>query len=153
VYVDAIVSSATNAEVMTVAEERVDLLMVEEPTTTRLLDFPVSVVAMPEDVPTGASVDVATLEVIVEPAELVVVMGTVVETSEELWREDEAAELDTADADDAVLDCAALELAAELVDAVDEVPEVALLVGVLWAVVLVGELVDVGVVAELVADV
>lgn len=48
-YVDCSVSSAIRAEVITVAEERVERLMVEEPNTTRLLALPVSVRTIPDD--------------------------------------------------------------------------------------------------------
>jgi len=57
------VSSASSAEVIVVAEESVERLMVEEPMTTMLLALPVIVRTTPVAVcrdEAGASVDVAT---------------------------------------------------------------------------------------------
>jgi len=65
---------------MVVADERVDRSIVDEPSTTRLWALPVIVrTALESDVvDAGTSVDVATLEVTVEPSEFVVVTATVV---------------------------------------------------------------------------
>jgi len=100
VYVEGRVSSARRAEVMVVAEERVERLMVLEPITTRLLAVPVRVRTTPpgfeadclgeEDA--GRRVEVAMLEVIVEPAELVVVTAMVVGSSVELGESEETSE-------------------------------------------------------------
>jgi len=72
------VSSATNADVIVVAEESVERSMVLLPTTTRLLELPDSVLAMPEDVVRGTAVLVTKLEVMVLPEASVVVIGMVV---------------------------------------------------------------------------
>ena len=94
------VSKATNAVVIVVADESVDLLMVEEPTTTIPLAAPVSVLTTPDPVLAGTRVDVATLEVIVEPSAFVVVTATVVGSSIELVTCEEAAAADEASADE-----------------------------------------------------
>jgi len=60
VYVDGSVSSATKADVMVMADDRVERSIVDEPITTMLLDLPVSVFTMPDVVEAGARVDVAT---------------------------------------------------------------------------------------------
>jgi len=84
VYVDRAVSSATRADVIVVALESVERLIVDEPTTTRLLALPVSVLTTSLEVVAAARVEVAMLDVTVEPCELVVVTATVVGISVEL---------------------------------------------------------------------
>jgi len=84
-----------SAEVITVAEDSVERLIVDEPKTTRLLALPVSVRTIPDDVcsaTAAASVDVLMLVVIVLPLALVVVTATVVLISVELGASDDAAE-------------------------------------------------------------
>lgn len=149
VYVDTgIVSSAISAEVIVTADERVERLIVDEPMTTRLLEEPVSVDTMAEDVcfvDAAASVEVAMREVTVEPSELVVVTAMVVDTSVELGVCDEAV-------DDAAEDASSVEEAAVAEEsAVDESAEdEAAAVADVWAAV---ESVEVGVADELSSDV
>ncbi len=85
---------------MVVAEERVERLIVLEPNTTRLLAVPVMVRTTPPacvwdgwaEEEAGSRVEVAMLEVIVEPAELVVVTAMVVGSSLELGEMEETSE-------------------------------------------------------------
>lgn len=74
------VSSATSADVIVVAEKRVERSMVLLPTMTRLLDLPDSVRTIADGVAAeaGAAVLVTMLEVIVLPDLSVVVIGIVV---------------------------------------------------------------------------
>lgn len=63
---------------MTVADDNVERSMVDDPTTTKLLDLPECVVTIAVVAGAVTVVDVATLEVMVEPSELVVVTSIVV---------------------------------------------------------------------------
>jgi hypothetical protein len=81
------VASASSAEVMVVFPVSVERSMVDEPITTRLLALPVKVFTTPLEVcrdVTGASVDVLTLEVTVDPSAFVVVTAMVVGSNVEL---------------------------------------------------------------------
>ena len=82
VYVDGMVSDATRAFVTTVALERVERLMVDDPITTSLLADPVRV-DTPLFVEPPATADVVIRLVTAEPCELVVVTSIVVGTVDE----------------------------------------------------------------------
>lgn len=121
---------------MVVAEDRVERLMVDEPRTTRLLDLPVSVRTTPVDVArdeAAARVDVAMLEVTVEPSLLVVVTAIVVGISVELCSCDDTAD-ETADVADVSVEDAALSVEAAAVE-LSSVEDTASVVALVSAVV------------------
>jgi hypothetical protein len=80
------VSAATSADVIVVLPVSVARLIVDEPTTTKLLASPLIVrtAALLVTDDAGTRVDVAILEVTVEPSELVVVTSIDVGSSVEL---------------------------------------------------------------------
>jgi hypothetical protein len=92
VKVDCLVSFARRAEVIVVADWSVERLMVEEPTTTKSLELPDSVLTIGEDV-AGTSMEVAMCDVTIEPSALVVVTVTEVGSSVELGTEDALVEV------------------------------------------------------------
>ena len=153
VVVYGCVSSASSADVMVVASDSVERLIVLEPNTTRLLRLPVSVRTTPLDVArvdTAANVDVRMLEVTVEPAALVVVTAMVVGMFEEIVAsadedsaaaDEDSAAADADDAaaaedsaldaaeDDASVDCGAADVLASVEDGASVLVGAAVLVG------------------------
>jgi hypothetical protein len=128
------VSSAMRADVIVVAEERVERLMVLPPTITMSLELPDCVCTMADDVERGAAVLVTRLDVMVFPEASVVVTGIVVLTVVDCGTDDvsDCAALLAADDDESITEsdadvvCAAV---AEVSDGVLDGLSVVVVVG------------------------